>query len=165
MGSSSYSGEFDLQYEFAVISRNYIPAFVLSKEAIPKSFFECGISSNIRERIAMVFDPVLYQLRSFIALLPCHTPVQIWSHIVSKARWHGARLVRSSGRLRRLSRLRKKLRLSRCATTGSRQIMDCSFCNLASRFALGSDRFAKGRRHNSEGECRSYRTVHQSHHH
>ena len=75
MGSSSYLGEFDLQHEFAIISRNYILAFVLSKEAIPKGFFEYGMSSNTREKIAMVFDPVLFQLRSYIALLSCHMPV------------------------------------------------------------------------------------------
>lgn len=114
MGSLNCFGGFDLQLESAIVSRECILAFVLSKEAIPESFFEYGMSLSTREKIAMESDLVHFQPRSSIVLLFSHTPVQIWSRTASKERWCGARLVRFSGRLRRLSRSRRKLRLLRC---------------------------------------------------
>lgn len=165
MGSSNCSGGSDLQPEPAIVSRECTLAFALSKEAIPESFFECGMSSRTREKIAMVFDPVRFQPRSSIVLSFSHTPVRIWNRTASRERWYGARLVRFSGRLRRLSRSRRKLRLSRCVNKASSRVTTYSLSVLASRFALGSDPFAKRCPHNNQSEHNSYTTVHQSDHH
>ena len=162
MGSSNCSGRSDLQPESTIVSRESILASVLSKEAIPESFFEHGMSSRTREMIAMVFDPVRFQPPSSIVLLFSHTPVRIWNHTASKEGWYGVRLVRFSGRLRRLSRSRRKLRLSRCVNKASCHVTTYSLSVLASRFALGSDPVAKRCPHNNQSEHNSYRTVHQS---
>jgi hypothetical protein len=138
---------------------------VLSREVIPKSFFECGTNSNNREEIATAFDPVLSQPRNFIALSSCHTSVRIWNRSIFKERWYGAKLVRFSGRLRRLSKSRRKLRLSRCAVTHSCQLEPCSLSFPAPRFALGSNRCTTGRPLNDQDELHGYKTIHQSYHH